>query len=463
MSLFARRRWRVQTSVAEPLSAPAAVPTRAAAFAFWLKLGFISFGGPAGQIALMHEELVQRRRWISEGRFLHALNYCMVLPGPEAQQLATYIGWLMHRTWGGLVAGSLFVLPSLFIFMVLSWVYLAFGNVPVVAGLFYGIKPAVTALVLHAAFRLGSRALQSPWHWVIAAGAFLGIFALNLPFPLIVLLAGVFGYIGGKFAPDQFQAGGAHEATKMAHGPALIDDDTPTPAHARFSWARFRVVLAVFFSLWAIALGALVAAFGWSGVLPQMAWFFSKAALLTFGGAYAVLPYVQQGAVEHYQWLTAAQMMDGLALGETTPGPLIMVVAFVGFVGGWTNALFGDDSLFLAGAVAASVVTFFTFLPSFCFVLLGGPFIESTHGKLQFTAPLSGITAAVVGVILNLALVFAVHVLWPLGLSAHFEWPAAVIGLGAGIALFGFRSGVIPVVLGSGIAGLAFQLGLQTF
>ena len=219
----------------------------------------------------------------------------------------------------------------------------------------------------------------------------------------------------------------------------------------------------VVFSLWAIALGALVAAFGWSGVLPQMAWFFSKAALLTFGGAYAVLPYVQQGAVEHYQWLTAAQMMDGLALGETTPGPLIMVVAFVGFVGGWTNALFGSDSLFLAGAVAASVVTFFTFLPSFCFVLLGGPFIESTHGKLQFTAPLSGITAAVVGVILNLAIVFAVHVLWPLGLSAHFEWPAAVIGLGAGIALFGFRSGVIPVVLGSGIAGLAFQLGLQTF
>ena len=202
MSLFARRKWRVQTSVAEPLSAPAAVPTRAAAFAFWLKLGFISFGGPAGQIALMHEELVQRRRWISEGRFLHALNYCMVLPGPEAQQLATYIGWLMHRTWGGLVAGSLFVLPSLFIFMALSWVYLAFGNVPVVAGLFYGIKPAVTALVLHAAFRLGLRALQSPWHWVIAAGAFLGIFALNLPFPLIVLLAGVFGYIGGKFAPD---------------------------------------------------------------------------------------------------------------------------------------------------------------------------------------------------------------------------------------------------------------------
>ena len=409
----------------------------------------------------MHEELVQRRRWISEGRFLHALNYCMVLPGPEAQQLATYLGWLLHRTWGGLVAGSLFVLPSLFIFMALSWVYLAFGNVPVVAGLFYGIKPAVTALVLHAAFRLGSRALQSSWHWAIAAGAFLGIFALNLPFPWIVLLAGVVGYVGGKYAPDKFQSGGAHAANKQASGPALIDDHTPTPAHARFTWARFRVILLVCLSLWVVALGALTAIYGWSGVLPQMAWFFSKAALLTFGGAYAVLPYVYQGAVDHYEWLTAPQMMDGLALGETTPGPLIMVVAFVGFVGGWTNAVFGSDSLFLAGAVAASTVTFFTFLPSFCFVLLGGPFIESTHGKLQFTAPLSGITAAVVGVILNLAGFFAVHTLWPLGPSAHFEWPAAVIGLGAGIALFGFHTRVIPVIFGSGLAGLALQFGLQ--
>ena len=436
-------------------------PTRSEAFAFWLKLGFISFGGPAGQIALMHEELVQRRRWISEGRFLHALNYCMVLPGPEAQQLATYIGWLMHRTWGGLVAGSLFVLPSLFIFLALSWVYLAFGSVPVVAGLLYGIKPAVTALVLHAAFRIGSRALPSSWHWAIAAGAFLGIFALELPFPLIVLLAGVVGYVGGKYVPDKFRSGVAHAATKQASGPALIDDHTPTPSHARFTWTRFRVTLFACVGLWAAALVALVALYGWSGVLPQMAWFFSKAALLTFGGAYAVLPYVYQGAVDHYQWLTAPQMMDGLALGETTPGPLIMVVAFVGFVGGWTNAVFGSDSLFLAGSVAACVVTFFTFLPSFCLVLLGGPFIESTHGKLQFTAPLSGITAAVVGVILNLAGFFAVHTLWPLGLSAHFEWPAAVIGLGAGIALFGFHTRVIPVIFGSGLAGLALQFGLQ--
>ena len=433
--------------------------TRAEAFKYWLKLGFISFGGPAGQIAIMHEELVVRRRWISENRFLHALNYCMLLPGPEAQQLATYIGWLMHRTWGGIVAGGLFVLPSLFILIALSWVYMAFGNIPVIAGLFYGIKPSVTALVVHAAYRVGSRALKNAWLWGIAAGAFVAIFALDLPFPLIVLMAGLIGYFGGKYAPDKFRAGGGHGASKKAYGAALIDDHTPTPVHALFSWSRFRAVLVVSVALWAVMLGTLTAVYGWNGVLTQMGWFFTKAALMTFGGAYAVLPYVYQGGVDHYQWLTAPQMIDGLALGETTPGPLIMVVAFVGFVGGWTKAIFGSDSLFLAGAVAATVVTFFTFLPSFFFILLGGPFIESTHGNLKFTAPLTGITAAVVGVIVNLAVFFAYHVLWPQGLSGHFEWASAFIGLAAGLALFRFKVGVIPVVLGSGIAGLAFQFG----
>ena len=429
------------------------------AFAFWLKLGFISFGGPAGQIAIMHSELVERRRWISEKRFLHALNYCMVLPGPEAQQLATYIGWLMHRTRGGIVAGGLFVLPSLFILIALSWVYMAFGNVPVVAGLFYGIKPAVTALVVHAAWRVGSRALKSAWLWAIAAGAFAAIFALALPFPLIVLVAGLIGYVGGRVAPEKFKAGGGHGAAKKGYGAALIDDHTPTPEHARFTWARFRAVLVVCFILWGLVLGALTVAFGWNGALTQMGWFFTKAALLTFGGAYAVLPYVVQGAVEQHAWLSAAQMIDGLALGETTPGPLIMVVSFVGFVGGWTHAIFGGDSLFLAGAVAATVVTFFTFLPSFFFILLGAPFIESTHGNLKFTAPLTCITAAVVGVIINLAVFFAYHVLWPQGPNGHFEWPSAVIGLAAAVALFRYKRGVIPVVLGSGIAGLAWQLG----
>jgi len=441
---------------AEPAPPPAL--SRHEAFAYWLKLGFISFGGPAGQIAIMHEELVERRRWISEGRFLHALNFCMVLPGPEAQQLATYIGWLMHRTWGGIVAGGLFVLPSLFILAGLSWLYMAYGQVPAIAGLFYGIKPAVTALVIHAAYRVGSRALKNAWLWAIAAAAFVAIFALGTPFPLIVLAAGLIGYAGGKYAPDKFRTGGGHGAAASGYGPALIDDHTPTPAHARFSWARFRKVLLVSLALWAAAIGTLTALFGWDGVLTQMGWFFTKAALLTFGGAYAVLPYVFQGAVEHYHWLTASQMIDGLALGETTPGPLIMVVSFVGFVGGWTKAVFGPDALFLSGAVAATVVTFFTFLPSFFFILLGGPFIESTHGNLRFTAPLTGITAAVVGVIVNLAVFFAWHVLWPQGPGGHFEWPSALIGLAAAVALFRFRVGVIPVVLGAGLVGLLLTL-----
>jgi chromate transporter len=434
-----------------------AVTFREAAL-YWLKLGFISFGGPAGQIALMHQELVERRRWISEKRFLHALNYCMVLPGPEAQQLATYIGWLMHRSWGGIVAGGLFVLPSLFILVALSWVYMAFGSVPAIAGVFYGIKPAVTAIVVFAAWRIGSRALKNGWLWGIAVAAFVAIFALRLPFPLIVLAAGVIGHIGGRFAPAKFAPGGGHGPSVQALGPAFIDDDTPSPSHALFTWPRFGRVLAACLALWLAGIGGLALCFGWEAVLTQMAWFFTKAALLTFGGAYAVLPYVFQGAVEHHHWLTAPQMIDGLALGETTPGPLIMVVAFVGFAGGWTHALFGSDSLFLAGAVAATVVTFFTFLPSFCFILLGGPFIESTHGKLKFTAPLTGITAAVVGVIVNLAVFFAYHVLWPAGLGGRFEWLSAGIGIAAAIALFRFKVGVIPVVVASGVAGLAVRL-----
>ncbi|MGE0673367.1 MAG: chromate efflux transporter [Methylibium sp.] len=435
---------------------PAEVGLREA-FGFWLKLGFISFGGPAGQISIMHQELVERRRWISEQRFLHALNYCMVLPGPEAQQLATYIGWLMHRTWGGLVAGGLFVLPSLFILIALSWAYLAYGELPAVAGLLYGIKPAVTAIVVFAAWRIGSRALKNAWLWAIAVAAFVAIFALHTPFPLIVLAAGLLGHLGGRYLPDRFAIGG-HGQGAARLGPALIDDDTPTPAHARFSWPHATRVLVVFAALWVVVLGALSLAFGWSAVLTQMGWFFTKAALLTFGGAYAVLPYVYQGAVEHYQWLTGPQMIDGLALGETTPGPLIMVVAFVGFVGAWTHAVFGPDALFAAGTAAAVIVTYFTFLPSFLFILLGGPFIETTHGKLQFTAPLTGITAAVVGVIVNLAVFFAYHVLWPDGLAGRFEWPAALIGAAAAVALFGSRIGVIPVVLAAGLLGLVWQL-----
>ena len=442
-------------------SAASQAPQRvsfAEAFRFWLKLGFISFGGPTGQIAIMHQELVERRRWISEKRFLHALNYCMVLPGPEATQLATYIGWLMHKTWGGIVAGGLFVLPSVFILIALTWIYLAFGDVPLVAGMFYGIKPAVTAIVVVAAHRIGSRALKHPALWVVAAAAFVGIFALKLPFPVIVIAAGLIGYFGGRFAPGIFTAGGGHSATKSGYGPALIDDTTPTPEHARFCWARFWAYLAAGVVLWALVIGALCAAFGWSGTLTQMGWFFTKAALLTFGGAYAVLPYVYQNAVEHYQWLTAAQMIDGLALGETTPGPLIMVVAFVGFVGGWTKELFGVESLALAGIAGALVATYFTFLPSFIFIFVGAPFVETTHGNLKFTAPLTGITAAVVGVIVNLAVFFAYHVLWPGGIEGPFDWASAVIGAATFVAMFRYKVGIMPVVGVSALVGLVITL-----
>lgn len=442
------------TSTTPDAVAPAAITLRQA-FWYWLKLGFISFGGPAGQIAIMHEDLVERRRWISESRFLHALNYCMVLPGPEAQQLATYIGWLMHRTWGGVIAGGLFVLPSLLILMLLSWIYMRFGEVPAVAGVLYGIKPAVTAIVVSAAWRIGSRALKNSWLWAIAAASFVAIFALGLPFPAIVLAAGVIGHVGGRFAPARFTSGGGHGAGKAGFGPALLDDHTPTPAHAVFTWKRFARVLAVFLAIWALATGALAWRYGWQGTLTQMGWFFTKAALMTFGGAYAVLPYVYQGAVEHYHWLTAPQMIDGLALGETTPGPLIMVVAFVGFVGGWTHTVLGADAAVASAMAAATVVTFFTFLPSFLFILLGGPFVESTHGNLKFTAPLTAITAAVVGVVVNLAVFFAYHVLWPAGLHGRFDWPSALIGLAAAVALFRFKAGVIPVILACGAAGLA--------
>jgi chromate transporter len=440
-----------------PTEAPQAVSFWQA-LKFWFKLGFISFGGPAGQIAIMHEELVVRRRWLSEKRFLHALNYCMVLPGPEAQQLATYIGWLMHKTRGGIAAGALFVLPSLLILIGLSWIYIALGHVTWVAGFFYGIKPAVTAIVLQAAYRIGSRALKNNLLWAIAAASFVAIFAMNVPFPFIVLAAVVIGFVGGRISPESFSVGGGNAAVQTAFGPALIDDHTPTPAHALFSWKRFMQVLLAGAVLWLVPMGYLVMNNGWDHTLTQMSWFFTKTALLTFGGAYAVLPYVNQGAVEQFGWVTATQMMDGLALGETTPGPLIMVVAFVGFVGGYVKAILGPDSLFLAGALAATLVTWFTFLPSFIFILAGGPFVESTHNDLKFTAPLTAITAAVVGVILNLALFFGYHTLWPQGLAESLDVSSALIAVGAAIALFKYKRNVMHVIGVCGLIGILIKL-----
>ncbi len=444
------------------MTTPAAPPPPAAgfweAFRFWLKLGCISFGGPAGQIAIMHQELVEKRRWISELRFLHALNYCMVLPGPEAQQLATYIGWLLHRSWGGVIAGALFVLPSLLLLILLSWGYAAFGQTLLVAGLFYGIKPAVTVIVLQAAHRIGSRVLRHGSLWVLAGAAFIAMFAFNLPFPLIVAAAALAGIVGARWAPGQFQAGGGHGKATGEHAPALIDDHTPPPPHACFSWSRLARVLVLGLALWLLPMALMTATLGWQHTFTQMGWFFTKAALLTFGGAYAVLPYVYQGAVTHYGWLSPTQMIDGLALGETTPGPLIMVVAFVGFIGAYGSPtpelLFGPEGRFLAGAVAAALVSWFTFLPSFIFILAGGPLVERTRDDLAFTGPLTAITAAVVGVILNLALFFAYHVFWPAGLGAPFDPVAAGIALVAAVALFRLRLGVLPLI------GLCALLGL---
>ena len=445
------------------------------AFKFWLKLGFISFGGPAGQIAIMHRELVEEKRWISEKRFLHALNYCMLLPGPEAQQLATYIGWLMHRTWGGVVAGVLFVLPSLFILVGLSWVYVAFGSVPWVAGVLYGIKPVVAAMVLQAVHRIGSKTLrkpaQAPLLWGVAVMSFVAISVLNIPFPWVVLAAALIGWLGQRWVPGQFGLGGGavHSPTPASRAPGtpaargyVLGDDTPTPAHARFKPAGLAAVLLVGALLWLLPMALLVVWQGWAGVLTQMGWFFTKAALMTFGGAYAVLPYVYQGGVEQFGWLTGPQMMDGLALGETTPGPLIMVVAFVGFLGGWSQQVLGPQALFWGAALAAGVVTWFTFLPSFIFILAGGPLVESTHGRLHFTAPLTAITAAVVGVIASLALFFIVHIAYPAGVGGWVGGPVDGVALGlmllAGVALLRYKLGVIPVILLGALAGLGFRL-----
>ena len=438
--------------------------TLAQATWYWLKLGCTSFGGPAGQIAIMHHDLVEKKRWLSEKRFLHALNYCMVLPGPEAQQLAVYIGWLMHRTWGGIIAGTLFVLPAFFLLLILAWIYMAYGTLPAVAGVLYGIKPAVVALVTFAAYRIGHKILKNPLLWAIAIFSFVAIFVFHLPFPLIILIAALIGYIGGHHAPTYFNASSSHHTKQAQYGAALIDDHSAISAHAVFSWHKLARVLAVGVGIWLVAMTFLYVRYGWENTYTQMGWFFTKAALLTFGGAYAVLPYVYQGAVENYHWLSATQMMDGLALGETTPGPLIIVITFIGFVGGWNHAVLGTDAVLISAWVAASIATFFTFLPSFIFIFMGAPFIETTRGNLKLTAPLTAITAAVVGVIASLAIFFAYHVFWPTGLAGGsaawlaIDWFAAGLAFGATIVLVRYKVGVIPTILACGMLGMAWKL-----
>jgi chromate transporter len=429
------------------------------ALRYWFKLGFISFGGPAGQIAIMHQELVERRRWISEQRYLHALNYCMLLPGPEAIQLAIYIGWLLHGLRGAVAAGVLFFLPSFALLSLLAGMYLAFGDVPLVQGLFYGIKPAVVAVVLFAAWRIGSRAIRNGLLWGLAALAFTGIFVFHIAFPWIVLAAALIGVIGGRWRPGLFPVGGGHGASHKAWGPALIDDDTPPPAHAAFSWNRLGVTTGVFVFFWLAAMLSLRAL----PALWDMGEFFTGAAFLTIGGAYAVLPYVYQGAVEHYGWLTGPQMMDGLALGETTPGPLIMVVTWVGYLGGVVKGVFANP--IAAGLAGAAAATFFTLLPSFLFILAGAPLVEATRGEVRFTAPLTAITAAVVGVILNLAVFFAWHTFWPQGtatepFSGRFEWLPVLIAAAAFIALWKYKVDIMKVIGACALLGLAYSFTL---
>src|SRR5215216_3534883 len=435
------------------------------AFRFWLKLGFISFGGPAGQIAIMHRELVERRRWISEERFLHALNYCMLLPGPEAQQLAIYIGWLLHRTWGGIVAGAFFVIPSIFVLLALSYVYAAHGNVTAVAGVLSGFKPVVVAIVVEAVLKIGGRALKRRTHYLIAAGSFVAIYLLHTPFPLIVLAAAAVGLAGARFWPEVFAAApktkeadakteGAGEVTGLM--PLVIDDQSPPPPHTLPSHKRSLKILAVGLILWLLPLAALVAWRGWGSLHAQEYRFFTQAALVTFGGAYAVLAYVTQAAAGSFGWMTRVQAVDGLALAETTPGPLIMVLQFVGFMAAWNNPQGMTQTA--SGVTGALITTYVTFLPCFIFIFLGAPYIEVLRGNKNLTGALTGITAAVVGVILNLALVFGVAVIWPHGFTGGAEWFSAAMSVVAFVALYRFKADVLWVVLAGGLIGLAWTL-----
>ncbi|HUQ32580.1 MAG TPA: chromate transporter [Pyrinomonadaceae bacterium] len=437
------------------------------AFRFWVKLGFISFGGPAGQIAIMHRELVERRRWLSEERFLHALNYCMLLPGPEATQLAIYIGWLMHRAWGGILAGAFFVIPSIFVLIGLSYIYAVYGQVQAIAGMLAGFKPVVVAIVVEAILKIGGRAIRRRVHLLIAAAAFILIYFVHVPFPLIVLASGLTGLAIGSQGPvagnksnslkrsgqpSELSSPATGPPTSTAKAPTVIDDNAPQPAHTRPSRARLLRVLAVGTACWALPFAALIIWRGWDSLHAQEYRFFTQAALVTFGGAYAVLAYVTQAAAGSFNWITRVQAVDGLALAETTPGPLIMVLQFVGFMAAWRNP---QGLTPTASAVTGALVTTYaTFLPCFVFIFVGAPYIEILRGNRKLTAALSGITAAVVGVILNLALVFGAAVIWPDGFNNGPDWFAAALTAACFIALYLFKADVLLIVILGGLMGL---------
>jgi chromate transporter len=428
---------------------PTSAPSFGEAFRFWVKLGLISFGGPTGQIAIMQTELVERKRWISQSRFLHALNYCMLLPGPEATQLAIYVGWLLHKTAGGIVAGAFFVIPSILVLWTLSFIYAAYGSVPWIASIFYGLKPVVVAIVAAAVVRIGRKALQNEVLWSLALLAF-GAIYFGAPFPAIIISAGLIGFFCGKLWPEKFDVISSHQD---GTGQSVIDDEHPSPEHTLPSAGRAIRVTITWLLIWWTPVVLAFLILGPASTIFREGIFFSKAAVVTFGGAYAVLPYVAQRAVEQFHWLQPGQMMDGLGLAETTPGPLIMVLQFVGFMGGWNQP--GSLPPLLAATLGALITTWVTFTPCFLWVFVGGPHIEQLRGNRKIAMTLSAVTAAVVGVILNLAVWFGVHVIHPNG---RIDWFAIVLGGAALVAMLRWKLGVIPVVLAGAVLGLAYYV-----
>ncbi len=426
-------------------------PTFGEAFRYWLKLGFISFGGPTGQIAIMHRDLVEKKRWIDEEHFLQALNFCMLLPGPEAQQLAIYIGWLLHGAKGGIVAGLFFILPSIFILWGLSWLYAALGNVPAVEAFFYGLKPAVAAIVVEAVFRIGKKSLKNGLLIFLAAASFIGIYFLHIPFPAIILTAGFIGYAGGLYFPTTLAAAGNK---RPAGSSDYVISGSDAPRGDRANWRHTVKVIAFFLPLWFSPIIALGLWRGWDDIFIDIGVLFSKAAMVTFGGAYAVLAYIGQQAVAQYGWLQPEQMMDGLGLAETTPGPLIMVTQFVGYVAAYTHARGLPPAV--AGAIGGLLTTWTTFVPCFMWIFAGAPYIERLRRNLKLGAALSAITAAVVGVVLNLSVIFSIHVLLPD--HKTLDWYALAATLVAMVGMLRFKWGMIPVIIGSATAGFVWRM-----